>query len=149
MSSKVCTKCRNALTDSEFYAHCRNRDGLQSRCKVCERVANAAYQRTPEGRAKHCLWSKNYYKTPKGREARLRYKQWYQERYPERLLAERSLNRAVESGEIERQPCWVCGAEPAQGHHDDYSKPLEVRWLCPGCHPPADVARRLRERAVA
>src|SRR6266851_7628737 len=27
-------------------------------------------------------------------------------------------------------PCEICGVTPAQGHHEDYSKPKEVRWLC-------------------
>ena len=29
----------------------------------------------------------------------------------------------------EPQPCEVCGAE-GQRHHDDYSKPDQIRWLC-------------------
>lgn len=40
---------------------------------------------------------------------------------------------AVRKGQIEREPCEVCGAE-AEGHHDDYTKPLEVRWLCKEHH---------------
>jgi len=28
----------------------------------------------------------------------------------------------------------VCGAENAQAHHDDYSRPLDVRWLCDTHH---------------
>ena len=34
---------------------------------------------------------------------------------------------------LDPQPCEVCG-ESAQRHHDDYSKPLEVRWLCTRHH---------------
>jgi hypothetical protein len=33
-------------------------------------------------------------------------------------------------GKIERKPCEVCGDEKAQMHHEDYSKPLDVRWFC-------------------
>ena len=36
-------------------------------------------------------------------------------------------------GKLERQACVVCG-EPAQMHHEDYSKPLDVMWLCRAHH---------------
>jgi hypothetical protein len=38
--------------------------------------------------------------------------------------------RAVKAGTLTRGPCQVCGAEKTDAHHDDYGKPLEVRWLC-------------------
>ena len=33
-----------------------------------------------------------------------------------------------------RKPCERCGAENGQMHHDDYDRPLAVRWLCAACH---------------
>lgn len=34
-------------------------------------------------------------------------------------------------GKLTRQPCEVCGAESnIEAHHSDYSKPLDVNWLC-------------------
>jgi ribosomal protein S27AE len=43
---------------------------------------------------------------------------------------------AVYQGRLSKpSTCEVCGAEgPVQGHHDDYSKPHDVRWLCGTCH---------------
>ena len=38
-------------------------------------------------------------------------------------------NHYVRDKHIIRQPCEICG-EKAEAHHDDYNKPLEVRWLC-------------------
>jgi hypothetical protein len=39
------------------------------------------------------------------------------------------LNHAIEQGKITRGVCEVCG-ELAEAHHDDYSKPLDVKWFC-------------------
>lgn len=46
-----------------------------------------------------------------------------------RLKARSITNKAINRGELTRMPCELCG-EKAEAHHDDYDKPLEVRWLC-------------------
>lgn len=48
--------------------------------------------------------------------------------------AVRQVRRAIAHGELVRQPCEKCGRSPAHAHHEDYSRPLEVQWLCPLHH---------------
>jgi hypothetical protein len=43
-------------------------------------------------------------------------------------------NVALRRGKIQRQPCRDCGATKAEKHHPDYSKPLDIIWLCRDCH---------------
>lgn len=52
----------------------------------------------------------------------------------DKVKARKALNHAIESGKVVAKPCEKCGAEKAQAHHHDYSKPLDVEWLCPKCH---------------
>lgn len=42
--------------------------------------------------------------------------------------------RALRKGYLKYEPCEVCGLEDAQAHHDDYTKPLNIRWLCSWHH---------------
>ena len=42
---------------------------------------------------------------------------------------------AISKGLLKKQPCEICATtEKVEAHHDDYSKPLEVRWLCKTHH---------------
>lgn len=40
---------------------------------------------------------------------------------------------AIKSGKLIKLPCW-CGNTMSQAHHEDYSKLLEVTWLCQKHH---------------
>ena len=50
----------------------------------------------------------------------------------------KAVGRALKRGDLVKQPCQVCGATDEttriDAHHEDYSKPLEVDWLCRSHH---------------
>jgi ribosomal protein S27AE len=49
--------------------------------------------------------------------------------------ARSKVQNAICAGRLKRQPCETCGSDwNIHGHHDDYLKPLDVRWLCASCH---------------
>jgi hypothetical protein len=58
----------------------------------------------------------------------------WQATHPKEIWAHAALRSALKRGLLERLPCEICGAEPADGHHDDYDIPLRVRWLCRAHH---------------
>lgn len=73
------------------------------------------------------------------------YRQRENERHPEKEPARNKLHSAVFRGLIDKPTtCEDCGEEVEKrklhGHHEDYSKPLDVEWLCVNCH----VARHPR-----
>jgi hypothetical protein len=80
--------------------------------------------------AKHRSEGRKSYFAEYQRQWRLRNAEHWEERH----AARRILGRAVANGSIKRKPCENCRSQPAQGHHTDYSKPLEVVWLCKRHH---------------
>jgi hypothetical protein len=61
--------------------------------------------------------------------------------------AHRKVGEAVRSGKLNPLPCQQCGnAERVQGHHRDYTKPLEVIWFCGRHHRLADQLEGLIRR---
>jgi hypothetical protein len=151
---KICNKCGLSKARDEFYAHHRMADGLLGKCKDCAREAAiknrakklAYYQAYDRMRANepHRVEARvAYSRTDRGREAcREGSKRWV-ERNPEKRAAHSALNTAVRYGRVQKQPCAVCGVvEGVEAHHDDYSKPLEVQWLCPAHHGGQHKERR-------
>lgn len=73
----------------------------------------------------------------------------YRARNPEKIRAQNRLNYAIRKGVVKRQPCESCGtSERVHAHHDDYSKPLDVWWLCYLCHKvehPVEVEHKSRK----
>lgn len=76
-----------------------------------------------------------------------RQRQW-QKSNPIKAAANASVAAAVASGRLLRpEVCEACGTGCLpDGHHDDYSMPLAVRWLCARCHRTAHA--QLKGRVV-
>jgi hypothetical protein len=49
---------------------------------------------------------------------------------PQAVWAHAATRSAIRRGLVVKQPCEVCGAPDTDAHHDDYDRPLMVRWLC-------------------
>ena len=60
----------------------------------------------------------------------------------------RSAHNAVfvrlKNGTLKKKNCEVCGEKKVDAHHEDYSKLLDIVWLCKKHHVKADIDRRER-----
>lgn len=66
-------------------------------------------------------------------------REWRKTHKPDRIARFKSSARAMANvylrrGKIERKPCLACGNPDSEMHHEDYSQPLAVIWLCRPCH---------------
>lgn len=124
--SKTCIRCRKDKPLDEFYAHSRMADGRLNKCKECCKDY-AAVRRLTSDRPRE-IDAKRY------REGKKKSNgiEWNNQN-PEKKKAHVAVANAIRDGKLVRQPCRRCGAK-AQAHHKDYSKPLEVDWLCSRHH---------------
>lgn len=143
--TRQCSKCGVVKPLSEFCYDQRRPLGVGSHCKSCHSAYGRKWhQEHPDTSKAHLRNRVN-----KWRQANHgRYLDYSRNRYAERPeigRAHAAVRRSIKNGTLVKQPCAVCGSEDSESHHDDYSKPLEVIWLCGPHHWLADEARRARE----
>lgn len=80
------------------------------------------------------------------REEKREIQKRYRKKYPEKNRARLKVQDAKRAGKMKCEPCSVCGATRAEAHHDDYSKPLDVVWLCTKHHAERHVQMRREAR---
>lgn len=144
---KTCTKCLEGKPESDFYKDSRKSSGLMSACKLCHALMVQKYQGTAKGvealrvaTAKYSQTSKakerdaRYYASEKGLAKGRRNSLRQKELHPTKVTARYRVKAAIKSGKLVRGSCEICGDTKAEGHHDNYEKPLEVRWLCKHHH---------------
>lgn len=68
----------------------------------------------------------------------------YKEKHPDRVKAHETISTALKRNKIKKMPCTVCGDKKSEAHHEDYSKPLDVTWLCRKHHREYDKKLGLR-----
>jgi len=66
---------------------------------------------------------------------------------PVKLRARYTIKNEIKRGRLRRGPCARCGDQHTHGHHEDYSKPFEVAWLCRLHH--AERHREIRDSAIS
>jgi hypothetical protein len=72
------------------------------------------------------------------------YKRKTKQKYPDRDKARALVRWAIKNGTIVKMPCQICGYARSEAHHEDYSKPLDVIFLCRKHHAEADKNRKIQ-----
>jgi len=151
---KICRTCDKTFTPTECEVRNRYID-----CRICRNIQNRIYSAKKRAKNKldpekvkkeqeYQVWHKResgYYDSDGYLETRAKQKTTEKRarkfelqkirRQDPYVQLQRSCNgkvfRALKNGKLVKKPCEVCGAiNRIEAHHEDYSKPLEVRWLC-------------------
>ena len=130
--TKVCFKCGDIKPVDDFYKHPQMADGYVNKCKECNKRDVSLNYRT---NIRHYIeYEKNRFQDPDRKLKALGYQSKRRKLSPEKNKAREAISNALRDGRVVKSPCEVCGNEESQAHHEDYSKPLEVQWLCRSCH---------------
>jgi len=103
-------------------------DGHLNICKPCVKTRVKTHRKENDSVRDYDRW--RYYTQPHRKAHVAKVSREYRQKYPDRYKAHTALNNAVRDGKIKRKACEVCGNKKSHAHHEDYSKPLDVKWLC-------------------
>jgi ribosomal protein S27AE len=151
---KQCIKCGDLQPLGSFYKHPQMADGHLNKCKDCAKKDVGAnyrnnfkhYQQYDQTRAQlphRVKLREEYAQTIQGKQAKGRAQKTWIIRNPKKREVHIVTGNAIRDGRLTKKPCEICGSTKVYAHHDDYSKPLSVRWLCPRHHQEHHARKKL------
>ena len=125
---KQCFKCKVEKDLSDFYKHKQMADGHLNKCKACTKKDARTHRNENLERIRK-------YDRARGNRQHRDYKKDYRKKFPAKCRAQNLVASAIKKKNLIREPCEECGSsESVHAHHDDYMRPLKVRWLCASHH---------------
>ena len=128
-----CSKCKQEKPTTEFYRERSLKRGFAYQCKVCKTEYNKKY--FEKNRVRRLAQDKKYYRDNK--EKKKKVHKAYREANRIKRSAHKKVEGALRSGVLKKpKVCSTakCRNKKVEAHHNDYNKPLDVIWLCRGCH---------------
>jgi len=138
---KDCGRCGKRKEATDFSVNRAKEDGLNNWCKAClsayakDRLAKANASRPDGWKRKtedRVTYQREWAAANPGYMTKKK-KDWWQKN-KDRMRVKDALRYAIKTGKVLKTPCHVCGSEKVEGHHPDYSRPLDVVWLCKEHH---------------
>ena len=138
---KLCCKARSKLTirspeaienQKKYRAEWQRKKRPILNARLRQRYALDLEKNREQARERQ----KRYMASEKGKLKHIETQRNYVKENPEKIKASNKLRKAISFGKILRNPkCEICFIEcKTHGHHEDYTKPLEVIWMCSKCH---------------
>ena len=158
---KKCFKCLVTMPIGCFYKHGQMTDGYLNKCKECtkkdvhkNRLDNLEYYRKydrkradlPERVELRKAIAEKWKSDPKLKKKSAKQRKAWQEKNLIKRAAHVITGNAIRDGVLVPELCKVCGKNKVDAHHDDYTKPLEVIWLCKKHHAELHKEKREQQR---
>lgn len=131
-TTKKCVKCKNFKQLLEFSKSKKMKDGLQSYCRMCQKIFRVKYRKTEKGKATQ----KRYAQSEKGKAARKDFFVFNSNH----KKATHAVSNAIRAGRLPRPDTLLCHYCPEQAqqyhHHNGYAPKywLDVVPVCAKCH---------------
>ena len=130
---QVCICCgKTKELEKDYYKHSLMSNGHLGKCKEC--CKNNTHINYRKNIKHYVAYNKERQQEQERKSKKLKYQTNRRTLHPEKYKANCAVSNAIRDGRLKKQPCEMCGNEKAQAHHKDYSKPLDVTWLCFPCH---------------
>ena len=124
---KVCSICGVEKPWADYHKDRKTKSGYEHRCKECNLKRRKEYGQRPESKILAASSMSEYRRKNKAK-----------------VQARNKVHYHIKVGNMTRPTqCKNCqSVGHVEAHHEDYSKPLDVIWLCKPCHVEADRAKQ-------